>query len=463
MKEEGFKKDYFDNFVKYKNSDIINGFNKNLFNKDYISYYFDAFFQNYKSLGNNKILTFNAPTESNYNKDLIKKYLNNFNHEKTFFALNTISNITSVKTFLNSVTTTKLNYYNVDFIIGEYPEDFKNNITDETIKYDKLKFREINPYFSEINKNKVNPCYKEKTNKCKDLNEFDYNNENEYKGTILEDQNKNYLTYYQIDKSSESYIVNSYLEIQFEENDLLSEDIYNYLEDFYISFKISELNELHNIYMYNLDTQSISFRIQSFTDNTERIIKDLINNIMEEPKENEFNYSIISLKSWYIKSESISFRDYVYKIAQQFMNKGKNDDLNITQLFEEIDNFTFDDFKNIHNHIINNIKLIKFKIAGNINIQLVETIHNYIKGNLKISSQLNNIKNFKLKLESNNTFIYNYYQKSTMSNEVDNGIVVIYEYDEEYEPYMDILHGCLDNIAMINLRFNYSNAYHQEN
>ena len=73
---------------------------------------------------------------------------------------------------------------------------------------------------------------------------------------------------------------------------------------------------------------------------------------------------------------------------------------------------------------------------------------------------MNGIKNFKLKLDLNNSFIYNYYQKSAMPNEVDNGIVVMYEYDEEYEKYMDILHGCLDNIAMINLRFNYSNAYH---
>ena len=38
-----------------------------------------------------------------------------------------------------------------------------------------------------------------------------------------------------------------------------------------------------------------------------------------------------------------------------------------------------------------------------------------------------------------------------MPKEVDNGILVIYEYDEKYKNYMDILKGCFDNIAMINL------------
>ena len=451
MKKEGFKKEYFDNFVKYKNSRMINTFNKNMFKED-ISSYFDMFFQNFRFLGENQIFKQGAPTEKNYDQDKIKEYLNHFKPEKSFFVLNTILDVNEInanETFLNSKNIVKLNYYNVDFLLGEYPEDFKNDILDNNEKYKELSIREINPYFSSM-KGKVTPCYREKVNNCKELNEFDYDKENGYNATLLDINDNNYKIYYQIDKSSESYIVNSYLKIDFKENKELTDELYNSIEQYYINHKLSQINELETVFLSDITEKYISFIIKSFSDNTEKIIKDLIDYITEEPNENDFNYALASVKSSIIQSQSISFKQYVFKLGDQFMNGGENNEQNITQLIEKLENIQFEDFKNMHNQIIKSENLLNFKIAGNIDKILVESICDYLKEKIVITSPfLTNIKTFEVK--SSESFIYNYYQKSKMPKEVDNGILVIYEYDEKYKNYMDILKGCFDNIAMINL------------
>ena len=88
-------------------------------------------------------------------------------------------------------------------------------------------------------------------------------------------------------------------------------------------------------------------------------------------------------------------------------------------------------------------------------------MHNLIKENLKITPQqdfkLFTSKNMLLNLDS--SYIINYYEKPNLSNEIDNAIVVLYEYDKKFSKYMNLLTSCLSNIAMIYLRFNYSNAY----
>ena len=47
-----------------------------------------------------------------------------------------------------------------------------------------------------------------------------------------------------------------------------------------------------------------------------------------------------------------------------------------------------------------------------------------------------------------------------MENELDGGIFIIYRFEDKYKKYMDVLKGCLENIAKIYLRFEYSHAYH---
>ena len=61
--------------------------------------------------------------------------------------------------------------------------------------------REISQYFSEKQESVV-PCYKDTSKNCTELNEFNYLNEDEYAPIKLDEENDNYKTYYQIDKSS---------------------------------------------------------------------------------------------------------------------------------------------------------------------------------------------------------------------------------------------------------------------
>jgi len=458
IKKEGFKKELFDNFVKYKKNQIINKFNKNLFNNLDISDYIVEIIKNYRIFGENQIFKYGTPSEENYDQNLFKEYLNNIKYENSFFALNIIPNCTEINTFLTSTEIVKLNYYNVNFKLGKFSDEFENKIKNQSLIIENLVIRDVNPYFSDKYE-KVIPCYKEETNNCEELNEFDYEKENKYKGTSFED-NHYFLTYYQIDKSSESFIVKSYIDIEFKENQLLDDDIKYLFEVLYIDHKLLEINEvLDTIYMDYLDPSGyIGFIVNSFADNTEKIIKDFINIMMKDPLEEEFDYVKTSIKSIYIRNNAYSFQDYIFNLGKIFMNKGQNNNPNINQLIQQIENYSFNEFKNIHNQIFNQVYSVYFLITGNIDTNLVASLHNYFKEKIPI------ITEFLLKSENNNlklgnSFVVNYYQKSTMLEEVDNGILVIYKYDDKYKDYMDILYGCLENIGMINLRFNYSNAY----
>ena len=111
IKKEGFKKEYFYNFIKFKNSNLINLFNKNiLFARKEIPKAFDLFILNYRIFGERHIFILGAPTEKNYNEEKIKKYLNEIKNGKSFFSVNTISNPLEVETFLNSTKKETLKY-----------------------------------------------------------------------------------------------------------------------------------------------------------------------------------------------------------------------------------------------------------------------------------------------------------------------------------------------------------------
>ena len=107
---------------------------------------------------------------------------------------------------------------------------------EKEIKIDNLKIRDINPYFSEVYNQKVIPCYKEDKNSCKEKNEFDFENEDHYSGIQLDENDKNYKTYYQIDKSSESQLVKSYISIK---SSLTSNSDFDDLSKEYLSYIIS--------------------------------------------------------------------------------------------------------------------------------------------------------------------------------------------------------------------------------
>jgi secreted Zn-dependent insulinase-like peptidase len=103
MKKEGYKKEYFDNFIKYKQSQIITNFDKTNMFID-LSETFSLMIQNYKLYGENQILTTGTPTQKDYDENKLKKYLNNIKYEKSFFAVNTKYNTTNIPTFLESIS-----------------------------------------------------------------------------------------------------------------------------------------------------------------------------------------------------------------------------------------------------------------------------------------------------------------------------------------------------------------------
>ena len=489
IKKEGFKREYFNNFIKYKQNKNNKDFQKEMFS---ILTTFSDFIENYRFYGVNQIFTYGTPTYEMYDQNTLKQLLNRIKFEKSFFITNTISKATELKTFLDSPSKRKLKYYNVDYLIGKVPNDFIKEINDRNNKInDKFSMRKINPYFSE-KYGKVIPCYKQEINKCKELNEFDYESEDKYNGTLFLND-KYYIIYYQIDKSSETYLVYSYLEFKFIENNNITKEVSDIIE-MYLNNKFIEINEVPTITIDKLNEFSICFTFKSFTDNTYRIFKDFINLIKQEPLLDDFNYSKLSVKAKNIEKDNVNFREYIFDIGNQFLGGRKNNKKNIEEVNEQIDNIKYEDFKNIYNNIFNNIILVNYKISGNIDINLVQSLYDYIKENIKIDidddgndlktckdkdndndndsteidmSNLSNdieIKNSKpTKSEGKRnkfSYIVDYYQKSTMVNERDGGIFIIYRFEDKFKDYMNVLKGCLEKIVKINLRFKYSHSYH---
>ena len=482
IKKEGYKKIYFENFIKFRQNKNNIDFQKEMFN---ILTTFSNIIESYRAYGENQIFKYGTPSTDNYNRNKLKDLLNEIKYEKSFFIINTIEKTSKLKTFLENPEIKNLKFYNIDYLYGKFPQNLKNEIFNENVKIDNLLMRKINPYFSKKNEKDI-PCYKQKKNICKELNEFDYENEDKYNGTLLEKDN-NYITYYQIDKSSETFLVNIYLDINFVENENITNEYIEIIK-FYINDRISEINEVPTIIITKFDQQSIAFKIQSFIDNTQKILNDFIEYLKQEPIEMIFNYSKISNKAEEREKAHLSFRDYIFAIGNKFLSGGIDTNKKLDVILENINNINFEDFKKIYKYIFNKIKKINFKIAGNINRNLVQNLHNNLKENFKIflkeenldtcddnnnlqEKYISNAGNNENSNISNNlndsdnskkdfSYIIDYYQKSSMPNELDGGIFILYKFEEKFNDYMEILKGCLENIGKIYLRFELSHGYH---
>ena len=240
MKEEGFKKEYFLNFIKFNHNLVINKFS-------------DKFYENldkiieltniYRDKRENQIFKFGILNESDYNEEKLKEYLNNITFEKSFYLINSISDINELKSNLKGNFVEKnLKYYNINYLYGEFSKELKTKVKDNT-PIQNLTIRKINPYYSEKYEKDI-PCYKKTPNKCKELNEFDLEKDESYKGTLFED-NKYYMTYYQIDKSSESFSVNVYLEFNLHDDTIIKNEINSMYEITYINKLYLNFNSIN--------------------------------------------------------------------------------------------------------------------------------------------------------------------------------------------------------------------------
>ena len=455
MKEEGFKKQYFDNFMKYREMQNIIQFRKSGFSFR-LNEKINLFIQNYRLYGENQIFKSGTPNETNYNGDKLKNYLNNIKYEKSFFLVNTELNLESIKPkLLESFSIKTIKYYKEDILIGKFSDSFENRINNE--KIENLNMREINPYIIETD-GKVIPCYKNDPNNCKELNEFDFEKEEKYSATKLE-ESINFVTYYQIDKSTESFLVRLYLEFNIQENDLLNDHILIRIESNYLQTLISEIDETNSIKIGNFYETILGFEFYCFKDNIVKIFSDFIKLVKKEPQEGSFIYIVNTIKSQ-INSQKTLLSRYIKNIANLFINKGEKHGYSLSneEYLEQLNNTKFDDFKNFHNLYFNNESSITLKVAGNINKTIVQNLHNTIKENIQITPQ--NFKIFKeTEIKEDLSFVINYYQKFNFSYDINNAILIMYKFDEEYEKYIDVFLGCINNIAHIYLPFNYSNSY----
>ena len=461
IKEEGCERKYFNDFVKYVNNKIILNFNKQEFFSP------NSFLQigfNYIYCEPDKILIDGKLTEDNYNKELLKKHLELIKFEKSFYTLNSQKAINELdlSTILKNPKGGKLKYFKADYIKGEIPDDIVKNISDTSIKIEGLKIREISPYLSAKYKDVVIPCYKEKENKCKEKNEFDYENEDKYNGTKYEESDEHHETFYQIDKSSESHLVYSKLNIEFHLDQMNNDDIKSalLLEQYYMKYLFSEFLEIPEILSTNLNPEKmlLDFNFKTFSDNTEIIITKLIQLFTSSPKKENFDYvKLIALEDLR-KQKDITFDVYIKNIF--FKIKFNYTDLDdIDKKIAGINSIDFFRFSYAHSELLlPGIKKIKFHIAGNINETLVKNIHNYIKEKIPINNIRLLLEESFIKDEKDFPYVNNYYHQVKMDS-VNNGLFVAYEFQENYTKYIEIFRACFHVIAINYLRFNYSNVY----
>ena len=455
IKKNGYEKKYFDDFIKLKKSEQIFGFNKNSLIKDNIGMFIEGIIRNYKTYGINQMFAYGTPNSEDYNEEKLKKYLNKLDYEKSFFGVSTIFKVADINSFLEEPKKKTMKYYNnKEYLLGKIPDEFRDKINDTNYDIKNLYIRDTNKYFIE-NFDSVIPCYKEKANRCIELKEFDYEKENKYKGTLLE-ENQNYITFYQIDKSSESYLVNLYLEISLVKpiNKMLSLIIKIYFID-----KLSVINEL-NIMKYDIkDDSIITLKFKSFTDNTKIIFEDLIKYLSEDITGEHFEFVKNKIKSDLYNSEMIDLNKYMLNLYSKFV-KGEESKIDIEILIKYIDTITLEQFQEMYKkQVLNNIKTILFKIAGNIDEDLVKSLHKYLKETMHIEPQEPVLlQKPKLKAEEN-PYIINYYQKSEMIEEADNSILVTYSYEKKYWVVLLIFERCLIGPSKKILRFENSNTY----
>ena len=453
MKENGYKKEYYNNYIQYMNNKDILRFTKNQYfqMKSYASICL-----NYLYFDHDKILLSGDFSENNYNEDILKKYLNLINYDKSFYSLNTrikATELTHLNEVLVNVTKEKFKYFDTDFMVGTFPDSLDQKIKDNNIKIANLKIRDTNIYFSSKYNESVIPCYKEESNTCKEKNEFDYDKEENYIGTQLEDErNASYMTYYQIDKSSESNLVYSYLELSLDDLEGITEKLLQ-IEKNYIKYMITELLEIEDTFDYKFEESKLMFKFKTFSDNTEKILNRFIDLIVRVPSEEDFDFSIILTISSVYEERSQNFRSYVFSILNTILSQQSPEDYN--EIIDNINKTEYEVFKNFHKEFLKSIYLIKFKIAGNINKDLVQNIHDHIKANIDITATP---PKKILTLKDEQSVVIDFYLKSKI-NEPENGIIVLYEIPQEYLEYFKIFKECFLNIAMNYLRFNYTNVY----
>ena len=252
------KEEYFNNF-KQKMEIISNNTQKEYFQNGRNQEIFTNLIEKFKYMGFEEFLKFGTPKD--YDKEKLQNFGTKFSIENTFILIGTNNNNISEQNIFDNLEERKVFGFERYYKYGKISKEFINNLKNNSTYNEILKIREINnDYFTKINE-KVKPCYKEDKNDCENKNEFDINKEENYKGKILDKNDEKFIAIYQIDKSSESHLVNIYLNLNinpYEKYDNIN--IIDTLISIIYEYKFKEINEIENtIKIININDNLLSF------------------------------------------------------------------------------------------------------------------------------------------------------------------------------------------------------------
>ena len=472
------KEIFFNNF-KQKMEIISNNTQKEYFENGRNQEIFTNLIEKFKYMGFEQFLKFGTP--KGYNKEKLHNFGNKFSFENTFILIGVNNNISEQNIFDN-LEEKKVFGFERNYKYGKISEEFIKKIKSDSTYDNLLKIREINDnYFTNINE-KVIPCYKENKNDCENKNEFDINKEENYKGKILDKNDEKYIAIFQIDKSSETHLVNIYLNLNISQYEKYgTTEIINQLISIIYEYKFKEINEIKNtIKIININDNLLSFKIQTYSDICEVIFKTLIDIINEKITEEELDFakesylSGLKLQYYYDLVNTVIFKLY------QFYYKGEKKAPKFQpSIIDYVDSISLDEINKIIKYR-SNISLSKLIMAGNINENLVKNLNDYIKAKYENNDEnnrqnygQNNKKNnddkifkkdLKINLDDDNnlTYVYNYYEKLDYKNEIDGMIILTYMYNDKNKKISDYLPyfiQCGKGIFLHELKDKYMDAY----
>ena len=456
INQNASKEIFFNNFKK-KMEILSNNTQKEYFQKGKNQEILNNLIFNYKYFGIDQFLKFGTPEEYNYAN--LQNFAEHFSIENTFILIGTKYDDLGEQNVFEKFEQRKIfgfeRYYNYSKLSQEFIDKINNDNT-----YENLKFREINEeYFTNISE-KVIPCFKEEKNTCKEKNEFDINKENEYTKTILNEEDKEYIAIYQIDKSSETHLVNIYLNLNiqpYEKKHPLSSIIYSLIMNIY-NYKFKDINEIKNtIQIINMNDNLLSLKIQTYSDICESVFKKIIDILNKNITSEELDFAKVSYVNNINSQLILPFSNIVLFKFFQFYNKGKD----MTPSFNDIilniinlDNVT--DIQEYHRNILKSTLIV----AGNINKVLVNNLNNYLKKSFEIQDNKNKIlynlnsnkiinNNLDFSNDNKSLYIYNYFERIECKNDIDGMTVITYLYDSKnikLKNYLEYFTQCAKSI-----------------
>ena len=131
------------------------------------------------------------------------------------------------------------------------------------------------------------------------------------------------------------------------------------------------------------DNQILTVSLKCFNDNIENIFDRLFELLKTLPTDTEINFTKNILISENIKNLEVNLEFYTLNLYDAFMI-GKKSTFDLDAKIKEIEE-QFKDFKNYYeNDFLNSINGISLVMAGNIDKNLVERIHNKTISNFNI-------------------------------------------------------------------------------